>query len=78
MYCGLVYSGTQLFLFHKHLQYSVITEINIIIPVTGVPIVEMNLTLLNDWEVIGIDPSFVKVLFMLNTNMCVISGILLA
>ena len=38
----------------------------------------MNLTLLDDQEVTGIDLSFVKVLLMLNTDICFISGILLA
>ena len=54
-----------------------ITEINIIITVTVVPIVDMNLALLDGQEVLGIDLSFVKVLFMLNKDMCFISGILL-
>ena len=65
---GLVYLGTQPFLFHQHLQYSVITEINMIITVTEVPTVEMNLTPLKCQGVIGIDLSFVKALFMLNTD----------
>ena len=38
----------------------------------------MNLTLWDDKGVVGIDLSFVKVLFMLNTDMCFILGILLA
>ena len=40
--------------------------------------VEMNLTLLGDQEIIFIDLSFVKVMFILNRDMCFISGILLA
>ena len=54
-WCGLVYLGTQLLLICQHLQYSVITEINIVATVTGVTIVEMNLTPVEDWEVIGTD-----------------------
>ena len=65
-------------MFNRYLQYSVITKINMIITVTGVPLIEMNLTLSDDQEVIGIDLSFVKVLFMLNTDMCFILGILVA
>ena len=49
-----------------------------IITVTGVPIAEMNLTLLDDQEVIGTDLRFGRVLFMLNMDMCFILGILLA
>ena len=55
-----------------------ITEINIIITVTGIPIVEMNLILLDDQEVVCIDLSFVKVLFMLDMDICFILGILFA
>ena len=55
-----------------------ITELNIIITVTGVPIVEMSLTLLDDQEVIGIDLGFVKVFFMLNKDIVSFLGILLA
>ena len=46
-----------------------------IITVTEVPIAEINLTLLDDQEVIGIARRFAKVLFMLNTDKCFISGI---
>ena len=53
--CGLVYLGTQPFLFCQHLQYSVITEINIITTVTGITIMGMNLTPLEDQEVIAPD-----------------------
>ena len=57
----------------QNLQYSVITEINMIITVTEVTILEMNLTLSEDQEVLGIDQSFVKVLLMLNMDKCFIS-----
>ena len=73
---GLFYLGTQPFLFCQHLQYSIITEINMIITVTGVIIVKMNLTPVDNQEVTGIDLSYVKVLFMLNTDKCSILGIL--
>ena len=76
--CGLVYLGRQLFLFHQHLQYGVITEINVITTVTEVTIMDMNLTPLEDQEVIGTDQSFVKVLLMLNMDKCFILGILVA
>ena len=49
-----------------------------IITVTGVPIVEMNLNLLDDLEIIGNDLTFVKVLLMLNMDKCFIVGILAA
>ena len=47
-----------------------------IITVTGVPIVEMSLTLLDGQGVIGIDLSFGKVLIILNIDRCFISAIL--
>ena len=47
-----------------------------IITEMGLPIAEMNLTLLDDQEVIGIDLSFVKVLFMQNMDNCFILAIL--
>ena len=50
-----VYLGAQLFAFCQYLQYSVITKIYMNITVTGVTIVEMNLTLSEDQEVLGID-----------------------
>ena len=76
--CSLVYLGTQPFLFCQHLLHSVITEINIITTVTGVTIMEMNLTPLEDQEVIGTDLSFVMVLLMLNTDKCFFLDILVA
>ena len=54
-WCGLVYLGTQLSLFQKHLQYSVIIGINITITLTQFTIVELDLILLEDQEVLGTD-----------------------
>ena len=76
--CGLVYLGIEPFLFHQHLQYSIITEIKIITTVTGATIMEMNLTPLEDPEVFGTDWSFVKILLMLNIDASFILGILVA
>ena len=59
----------------KHLQYRIINDNNIII---GVPIVENNLISVDGQKVGGPDQDFIKVLFMLNTYTCFISGILLA
>ena len=42
-----------------------------------VPIVESNFSLVGDQKVGGTDLSLVKVLFMLNTDICFISSILL-
>ena len=50
----------------------------IIVVIIGVPIVKSNCTSMDDQKVVGDDLSFVKVLFMLNTDMCFISSILLA
>ena len=44
------------------------------IAIIGVPMVENNLTSMDDQKVGGNDPILVKVLFMLNTDMCLISG----
>ena len=77
-FCGLVYLGTLPLLFHQHSQYSVITDITMTITVARVPIVKINLILLDNQEVIGINLSFVKVLFMLNIEKCFILGILVA
>ena len=80
--CGAldpVYLHTQLFLHWKHLQYVVIIiNANIIVVNMGVPIVESNLTSVDDQKVGKNDLSLVKVLFMLKTDMCFISCILLA
>ena len=73
-----MYLGTQPFLFHQHLQYRVITEINIITTGTDVTIVEINLTPLEAQEILGIDQSFVKTLLMLNTDKNIISPVLVA
>ena len=58
-WCGLVYSGTQLYLFYQHLQYSMIIDIDITITDTGV---NMNLILPEDQEILGADWSFIKVI----------------
>ena len=75
-WCGLVYLGTQPYLFCQHLQYSVIIDIDITITVTGATIVEMNLILSEDQEVFGTDQSFVKVLLIWKIEKCFILGIL--
>ena len=75
---GPVYLHTQPFLFQKHLQYKLTINKNIMIAVIGVPIVENNLTSMDYQKLGGNDLILVKVLFMLNTNMCFISHILLA
>ena len=49
-----------------------------IITVTRVPIVEMNLILLDDQEVMGNHLSFVKVVYMLNRDKCFIPAIIVA
>ena len=62
-----------------HLQYMVIIiNASIIVVIIELPIVESSFTFMDDQKVGGDDLSLVKVLFMLNTNMCIISGILLA
>ena len=73
-----MYLGTHPFSFCQHLQYSVITKINMITTVTEVTIVEMNLILMECQDVIGTDQSFVKVLLMLKMDKCFISGIVVA
>ena len=73
-----MYLHTQPFLYWKHLEYTVIINTNIMIVVIGLLIVGSNLTSVDDQNVGGNDLSLVKVLFMLNTDMCFISGILLA
>ena len=75
---GPVYLCTQPFLFQKHLQYKLIINNNKMIVIIGVPMVENNLTSVDDQKVGGNDLILVRVLFMLNTDMCLISGILLA
>ena len=62
--CGLVYLGTQQYFFH-HVQYRVITKINMITTVIGVNLVGIILTIWGDQWVIGIDCSFVRVVLML-------------
>ena len=51
---------------------------NIMVIIMGEPVVESNLTSVDDQKVDGNDLCLIKVLFMLNTDMCFISGILLA
>ena len=68
-----------LFPFWKHLHYLVIIiNASIIVVIIGVPIIESNSTIVDDQKVGGDNLSFLKVLFMLNTDMCFFSGILLA
>ena len=75
---GPVFLHTQPFLYRKHLQYTIIINTNIIVAIIGVPIVENNLTSMDDQKVGSNDLILVKVLFMLNRDMYFISGILLA
>ena len=75
---GPVYLCTQPFLYWKHMKHTVIINTFIMIAIIGVPMVENSLTSVDDWKVGGNDLILVKVLFMLNTDMCFISGILLA
>ena len=61
------------------MQYMIIIiNTNIMVVVMEVPIVESNLTSVDDKKVCGNDLSPIKVLFILNTDMCFISDILLA
>ena len=76
--CGLVHLGTQLYLFHQHLQYSATSNITIIIIVIGVNMVRIILTMWADQWVISMECSFVSVLLILNLEKCFISGILVA
>ena len=73
-----VYLHAQPILYWKYLQYTVIINTNIMVVFMGVPMVESNLTSVGDHEVDGNDLILVKVLFMLNTDICFISGILSA
>ena len=66
---GPVYLHTQPFLFQKHLQYKLIINNDIMIAVIRVPMVENNLTSMDDQKMGGNDLILVKVLFMLNTDM---------
>ena len=77
---GPMYLHTQPFLYGKHLQYTVVIIINtnIMVLAMGVPIVQTNLTSVDDQKVSRNDLSLAKVLFMLNTDMSFISGILFA
>ena len=72
---GQVYLLTQPFIFRKHLQYKLIINNNIMIAIIGVPMVEKNLTSMDDKNVGGNGLSLVQVVFMLNTDMFFISGI---
>ena len=73
-----MYLHRQPFLCLKHLQYAVIINATVIAVIIGVPFVESKFTSVDDQKVGGDDLHFVKVLLMLNTDMCFISGILLA
>ena len=76
--CDPVYLHMQPFLFQKHFQYKLIINNNIMITIIGVPMVVNNLTSM-DYQRVGSDNLiFIKVLFMLNADMCFISGIFLA
>ena len=75
---GPVYLYTQPFLYQKHLQYTIIINTIIMVVIIGVPMVENSLTSVDDKKVGSNDLILFKVLFMLNTDMCFISGILLA
>ena len=75
---GPVCFHTQPLLYWKHLQYTVIINANIMIVIIGMPMVENSLTFVDNQKVGGNDLILVKVLFMLNTDMCFISHILLA
>ena len=66
------------FLFQKYLQYKIIINNNILFTIIEVSMVENNLTSVDDQKVGGNNLILVKVLFMLNTDMFSISGILLA
>ena len=55
----------------------VIINTNIMVVVMEVSILESNLTSVDDQKVVGNDLSLVMILFMLNTDMSFISGILL-
>ena len=73
---GLVYLCTQPFLCQKHLQYKIIIINNIMVAVIGVSMVGSNLASVDDQKVGGNNLILGKVLFMLNTDMYFISGIL--
>ena len=73
---GLVYLHTQSVLCWIHLQDKIIINNNIMIAIVGLSMVENNLTSVDDQKVDGNDLILVKVLFILNTDMCFISGIL--
>ena len=73
---GPVYLCTQPIFCQKHMQNKIIINNNIMIGVIGVPMVQNNLTSMDDQKVGGNDLILVKILFMLNTDMCLISGIL--
>ena len=75
---GPVYLHTQAFLYQKHLQYTIIINTNNVIVVIGVPMLDNNLISVNDQKVDANELFLVKVLFMLNTDMCFMSRILLA
>ena len=62
-------------LYQKHLQSTIIINNNMMVVIMRVPKVESNLTSVDDQKVGGNDLSLVKVLFMLNTDMCFISDI---
>ena len=66
---GPVYLHTQSFLYWKHLQYMVIITTHTMVVIMGVPIIDSNLTSVNDQKVGGNDLHLDKALLMLNTDM---------
>ena len=73
VFINLVYSYIR-----NILQYTIIINTIIIIAIMGVSMVEKSWTFVDDQKVGGNDIILVKVLFILNIDMCFISGILLA
>ena len=56
----------------------IIINASIMVVIIEMLMVESNFTFMDDQKVGGDDLSFVKVLLMLNTDMCLISSVLLA
>ena len=65
-------------LFLETFEYKLISNNNIKIAIIGMPCIDINLTFMDDQKLGGKDVSFINVLFMLKTDTCFISGILLA
>ena len=75
---SLVCLCTELYLLQKHLQYKPIDRDITPNAETEVPLVESIFTFIEGQELWGYVLSFVRVLFMLIINTCLISGILWA